>query len=158
MTHTCPQCKHTFTPTPKPRAAKPLTGPPVDLGTLTDAELYAHYKRTAPADDVAFFVARHPGSLAGVALLERARAGLARTTVFRELAVLQVDARRAEQTYGPAPRFRFSGMPLKVTATTLTSTRSMTWRDTVRGDLIDAGEKQRREIAQATTEALANIA
>ena len=47
---TCPSCGHTWD-APK-RVATPVPAP--DLSTLSTKALYAYYKRTAPAEDVAF--------------------------------------------------------------------------------------------------------
>lgn len=41
-------------PTARPKPE--ITACVVDTSTMTDAELYAHYKRTAPAEDLKFFL------------------------------------------------------------------------------------------------------
>ncbi len=40
------------------KARKIDTSTPVDTATLTDTQLYAYYKRTAPFEDIAFWIAR----------------------------------------------------------------------------------------------------
>jgi hypothetical protein len=55
------------TPSPKPAQAEPAA---VDPATMTDAQLYAYYKRTAPAEDLRFFLRGGKSP----ALLARARA------------------------------------------------------------------------------------
>lgn len=47
----CPTCGRTMTA----RKLKPAAGP-VDTATLSTADLYAHYKRTAPYADLAFWI------------------------------------------------------------------------------------------------------
>lgn len=46
---TCPTCGH--------RAAKPKTVQPVDLASMTDKDRFAHFKATAPREDM-LFIAR----------------------------------------------------------------------------------------------------
>jgi hypothetical protein len=55
--------------TPNPRPAQTDLGA-VDTSMMTDAQLYAHYKRTAPAEDLKFFLRGGKSE----ALLARARA------------------------------------------------------------------------------------
>lgn len=56
------------TPRPKPKSHEPAAV--VDTASMTDAELYAHYKRTAHAEDLRFFLRGGKSE----ALLVRARA------------------------------------------------------------------------------------
>lgn len=59
----CPHCHQSFTPTPKGAhtgAQRPTVTVPVDTSTLTHAALFAHYKRTAPAADLAFVARCRP--------------------------------------------------------------------------------------------------
>jgi len=48
----CPTCGHVT----RPRTQSTGADAPVDLATLSDAALYAHYKRTAPFEDLAFWL------------------------------------------------------------------------------------------------------
>lgn len=87
----CPTCGRAFT---KPKAV-PV---PVDLAAMTPDQLFAHYKKTAPVEDVRFALR------AGVDLGPfrddwQALLGLAPTLtrgeVYRRLSILQGEARRA---------------------------------------------------------------
>lgn len=93
--HVCPTCHRTI------RAAKPA--PAIAPASLSDAELYAHFKKTAPAGDVAFFLARVSLSPAvridaeALAADMRAR-NVPRAEVYRRLTSLQDRWRREYET------------------------------------------------------------
>ena len=53
----CPACGHSWTTGQK---RTPVVEGPVDTASLSDKALYAYYKRTAPAADCAFIVAKAP--------------------------------------------------------------------------------------------------
>ena len=87
----CPTCGRAFA---KPKAVQV----PVDLAAMTPDQLFAHYKKTAPIEDVRF--ALRAGVDLGPfrddwqALLGLAPT-LARGEVYRRLSILQGEARRA---------------------------------------------------------------
>lgn len=90
----CPHCQHVI----EPRRRKTVAAP-VDPASMTDAQVFAHYHRTAPVEDLKFFLrvaTMSDGLRSRVAdLLRRAEAGLSRHAVYREYVVLQ-DAWRRE--------------------------------------------------------------
>jgi hypothetical protein len=92
---TCPNCRHTWT---APKRTKPQQTAP-DTAEKSEAELYAHYKRTAPAEDIAFWIANVRMS-AGLLLwfkgLALAQPDLNRTDFYRQFRNLQ-DAWRRER-------------------------------------------------------------
>ncbi len=89
----CPTCGRKFA-TRKPKADS------IDRSTadMSTSELYAHYKATAPAEDVRFFARNAIMSdlvRAGVQALELAIAGqIPRAEVYRQLTALQDTWRR----------------------------------------------------------------
>jgi hypothetical protein len=91
----CPTCGRKFTATkPKP------TEPTADTATMSNAAMFAHYKRTAPLEDVRFMlrVARMSDGLrAGFEALELAiqQTNPTRAAIYREYGQLQA-AWRAE--------------------------------------------------------------
>lgn len=85
---------------PRPKAKHADPSAVVDTSTMTDAELYAHYKRTAAAEDLRFFLRGGKSP----ALLARARAITHPTA--RDLALLR-EAWRIER----AADERAAGIP-----------------------------------------------
>lgn len=87
--HTCPNCSHTFTPETRQRSTPAAVA---DTATMTTAELFAHYKRTAPLEDLRFIL-RAPDLSPGLrARIESALRGRPAPAVVRSL----ITARRVE--------------------------------------------------------------
>lgn len=81
---TCPTCGHTS----RPRATKIVT--PLDTATMTDAQLFAHHKVTAPYFDLVFFLEFAEGltgdeTAAGIDLLRSGFASDHRLTMPRPM-------------------------------------------------------------------------
>jgi hypothetical protein len=74
---------------------------PVDVSTLTESDMRAHYKKTAPVDDVRFLLA-HGGQALDATLrgeLETlAVSGVARAEFYRRYGILQDRWRQAANT------------------------------------------------------------
>lgn len=96
----CPSCGR---PMRRPRQNHPVAEPaPVDTSRMSDAELYRYYRRTAPVEDLRFFL-RHARlspalradgeALLGVGCRDTGGA-LARSAWYRRLTVLQDRWRR----------------------------------------------------------------
>lgn len=72
---------------------------PANTADMTDAQLYAHYKKTSPVEDVRFFLTHtrlsHELAHTGTILLIAAQNGLKRSDVLWQLACLQDEWRRA---------------------------------------------------------------
>jgi len=105
----CPcRGRPTLQPRRTPRPAD--TAPPVDTSRLSDAELFRHYERTAPVDDLRFFLSHarlSPGLRAdGEALLaigcRETGGALSRSEWYRRLTALQ-DRWRRDTADGPLP-------------------------------------------------------
>jgi hypothetical protein len=104
---TCPSCGR---PIRRPRhtTAPAALSALVDTSRMSDTELYRHYRRTAPVEDVRFFL-RHTHSpdlqAAGEALLaEGCRdtgGALSRSAFYRRLTALQ-DAWRRQTAAAPS--------------------------------------------------------
>lgn len=95
----CPVCDQPIREH-KPRKAKPTLAHAVDVATMSDTELYAHYKRTAPAQDLAFWLTHAtltPALRAGFVALDVAnrQTTIPRTDFYRQLTALQALWRRA---------------------------------------------------------------
>jgi hypothetical protein len=84
-------------PSPRPIQAEPAA---MDTSTMTDAELYAHYKRTAPAEELRFFLR------GGKSDILRTRAEAITNPTARDLASLR-EAWRIER----AAEERAAGIP-----------------------------------------------
>ncbi len=105
----CPGCGRPLR-RPRPGTPKPAEAAPVNTSRLPDAELYRHFKRTAPVEDLRFFLrhARLSRELRadGDALLAagcRDTGGtLARSDWYRRLTALQ-DRWRRETADVPLP-------------------------------------------------------
>jgi len=87
----CPHCGQTIQPS-KPR--KPRLAESTDTASMTDAQLFAYYKRTAPLSDLRFWLnnARMSDQLrAGFIALESAAQTLTipRPAFYRQLTALQ---------------------------------------------------------------------
>ncbi len=52
--YTCPNCGHVHVQATRARKRVPVVD--VDTSSLTEAELFGHYKRTAPLEDVRFML------------------------------------------------------------------------------------------------------
>lgn len=52
--HTCPNCGHVYKAETKPKA--PRLVPATDPSLMSDRELFAYYKRTAPLEDLRFLM------------------------------------------------------------------------------------------------------
>lgn len=95
---TCPHCSHTWDA--KPPKSKPLIGDlKPDTAAMSDDELRAYYKRTAPLEDVKFFASlQHlsPAVKAGARALAVAvyTLKIPRADVYRQLTALQNQWRR----------------------------------------------------------------
>lgn len=93
----CPVCNH---PIRQPRTAKaPSLVHAVDLWQMSDKELYAHCKKTAPGADLAFWL-KHarmsPGLRAGFVALDVAnrQTTIPRADFYRQFVALQALWRR----------------------------------------------------------------
>ena len=101
--HTCPNCAHVFTTTAakKPKADIPiLSDADVNTAAMDLKTLFAHYKATAPLEDVRFFLrigSLSPAVRAGLEALELAilHTKPSRQAIYREYGRLQ-DRWRAE--------------------------------------------------------------
>ncbi len=84
--HCCPSCHQAY---PKPKAVKVVAA--VDLATLSQKELFAYYKRTAPVEDVRFMlrVTLSDGLRERVQALADAAPTMTRTNVYKALVLLQ---------------------------------------------------------------------
>jgi hypothetical protein len=100
MSDKCPYCGHT----PKARKVAPVVARLVE--TMTDAQLYAEFKRTAPAFDLRFFIdhavnAKSATMADACAMLREhvsdsdSLVGISRPEFYRRLRNLQDDWRRA---------------------------------------------------------------
>lgn len=95
---TCPTCGHRSRETKK-------TTVPVDVATMTDTDLFAHYKRTAPQEDLKFFL-----KLTTLSPVVRANAEsligstLSRTEFYRQFTYLQDVWRRETNAADRAER------------------------------------------------------
>jgi hypothetical protein len=98
MSNICPCCNQTIR---KPRALKAAAPVVVDTAAMSNAELFAHYKRTSPLGDVEFFIRTANGSPAVMARAESLRADIvsgavkARGDILSRLSAIQ-DAWRRE--------------------------------------------------------------
>lgn len=91
--HTCPNCAHTWTTGKAPTRALQATDPsPEAIAAMSDTELYAYRKRTAPVEDARFFL-RTQGARLSVGhafqLEELIRESPPRTVFLRHLALIQ---------------------------------------------------------------------
>jgi hypothetical protein len=80
----CPTCGRTL---PKPRIVAPA-----DTAAMSDSQLFAHYKKTAPIEDVRFFLRTAILSPALRADLEQLAANapaMTRADIYRRYVVLQ---------------------------------------------------------------------
>lgn len=98
----CPHCGHTIEPKPK-RAECWQPAADVDTSTLTRDQLYAHYKQTAPVQDVRFFAA-HCGipTIRNQAIAleyDALNTTIKRAEVYRRLTALQDQWRRETSGY-----------------------------------------------------------
>jgi hypothetical protein len=90
---TCPKCAHCFTP-PRTRKAPPLQAV-ASTEDLSTTQLYAVYKKSAPLEDVRFFLRTavcSPALTAQVQALEAAivaRELTERSAIYRQLTALQ---------------------------------------------------------------------
>ncbi len=108
---TCPSCSHTWGST---RAVKAIV--PVDIATMTDAQLFAHYKKTSLLGDVIFWQRTQMSD----ALRDRFESlesdivhGFPRAESLRQLHALQ-DAWRRERPW--TPDWTFESEPVSVAA------------------------------------------
>ena len=106
----CPHCGKSIEPVK--RAKPPADVGSVDTSKMTNAELFAYYKKTGPLEDVRFFIRTgilSPAVRAGAEALEAAILELkpARAEIFRQLGNLQDRWRREryfETVIAPAAR------------------------------------------------------
>ncbi|HWH75949.1 MAG TPA: hypothetical protein VNT76_01210 [Candidatus Binatus sp.] len=95
------------------RPRKPTAPIDVDTSTLSDVELFAHYKKTAPYADLAFFAdCTHADTRTAAAVLlaecfdDARQLTIARPEFYRRLRTLQDRWRRATAPYSPVVRRR----------------------------------------------------
>jgi hypothetical protein len=97
---TCPKCAHCFTP-PKTRKAPPLVAV-TSTEDLSTTQLYAFYKKSAPLEDVRFFLRTavcSPELTARIVALEAAIVACElteRSAIYRQLTALQDAWRTAD--------------------------------------------------------------
>ncbi len=75
----CPHCHHSFTPVRSTKVSSPSVLPSwpdlTDISTLSDADLHAYRKLTAPAYDIAFVLYCRPDLTAQLLTLPHTRTG-----------------------------------------------------------------------------------
>ena len=100
VAQTCPGCGR---PIRRPRdTARSIDSAPVDVSRLSDADVYRHFKRTAPVEDLRFFLRhaqlspelRADGDALLVAGCRESNGTLTRAEWYRRLTALQDRWRR----------------------------------------------------------------